>query len=234
MVCLYDLEAAKHLYMRMLEILHRKEDKLLTGWALSFLAYSMLEETEEAFAIANEGLSLFRELAHKPGIAQSLNIIGEIARFSGDDDRARRAYEECLTIAQQTGETRRIQLTFLNLSFLAQHEGDHVRAIHLARQGLKLACEMNNRLEIGRSLTTLAGSIGARGQPERGVRILSASEAAFGSMGAFHLPSDKREIDRIIATVNSQLNAEAANKARAEGRKMTLEQAVADALNENE
>src|SRR2546423_9787754 len=129
------------------------------AWALAFLGYTMLGEPQAAMPIVGESLALFRELNHQPGIAQALNIIGEIARFSGDDDRARRAYEECLAVAKQTGETGRIVYWCQNLTFISRHEGNAERARDLGRQGLRLARTMNNRLELAKALAALAGAI---------------------------------------------------------------------------
>jgi tetratricopeptide (TPR) repeat protein len=228
----HDLAAAIRLSQKSLDISRELGDKHGMAWSQIFLGYSMLGDTESALAIAEEGLALFRELDHKPGIAQALNAIGEVARFGGQDDRARRAYEECLTVAHQTGETRRIQLTLQNLAFLAQRAGDHAHALDLARRSLQLAQEMNNRLETSRCLAALTGSFAASGQPELAARLLGASEAAIGSMGAFHVPEDKPEFDRSIAAVRAELDQAAFETAWAEGRKLTLEQAVALALDE--
>jgi hypothetical protein len=49
-------------------------------------------------------------------------------------------------------------------------------------------------------------------------------------MGAFHQPTDKPEIDRAIAEVRAQLDDATFQAAWNEGREMTLEQAVDDAL----
>jgi len=46
----------------------------------------------------------------------------------------------------------------------------------------------------------------ALGQLQPAARLLGASEAAFEYMGAFHQPSDKPEIDRIIEVVRAQLD----------------------------
>src|SRR2546429_4525348 len=133
-----DLSTGKQMFLTMLDISRDLGDRQQMAWALAFLGYTMLGEPQAAMPIVGESLALFRELNHQPGIAQALNIIGEIARYSGDDDRARRAYEECLAISKQTGETRRIVYMCQNLTFIALHEGDAERARDLGRQGLQL------------------------------------------------------------------------------------------------
>ncbi len=77
-----------------------------------------------------------------------------------------------------------------------------------------------------------AGAIGALGQPQQAVRLLGASEIALERLGAFHQPNDKREIDGLIAAVRAQLDEVTFQAAWAEGRELTLEQAVAQVLAE--
>jgi predicted ATPase/DNA-binding CsgD family transcriptional regulator len=229
---LYDLDSGKPLFRRALDISRDLGDRLQMAWALALLGYTMLRERSAAMPIVEESLALFRELNHQPGIAQALNIIGEIARFSGDDGRARHAYEECLAVSQQTGETRRIVFMYNNLTFIALHEGEAGRARDLGRQGLQLARSMNNRLQLATVLALLAGAIGALGRPQQAARLLGASERALERLGAFHQPNDKREIDGMIAAVSAQLDEPTFQAALAQGRELTLEQAVAQALDE--
>jgi predicted ATPase/DNA-binding CsgD family transcriptional regulator len=229
---LYDLDTGKPLFRRALDISRDLGDRLQMAWALALLGYTMLRERSAAMPIVEESLALFRELNHQPGIAQALNIIGEIARFSGDDGRARHAYEECLAVSQQTGETRRIVFMYNNLTFIALHEGEAGRARDLGRQGLQLARAMNNRLQLATVLALLAGAIGALGRPQQAARLLGASERALERLGAFHQPNDKREIDGMIAAVSAQLDEPTFQAAWAQGRELTLEQAVAQALDE--
>ena len=220
------------MFLRMLDISRELGDRQQMAWALAFLGYTMLREPQTSLPLVEESLALFHELNHQPGIAQALNIIGEIARFSGDDDRARRAYEECLAVAKQTGETRRIVYLCQNLTFIALHEGDAERARDLGRQGLRLARTMNNRLELAKALAALAGAIGELGQAQRAARLLGASESALERFGAFHQLNDKPEIDAIITAVHARLDDAAFLAAWTEGRELTLEQAVAQALDE--
>jgi len=232
MAFLRDLDRGKLMFLRMLDISRELGDRQQMAWALAFLGYTMLREPQTSLSLVEESLALFHELNHQPGIAQALNIIGEIARFSGDDDRARRAYEECLAVAKQTGETRRIVYLCQNLTFIALHEGDAERARDLGRQGLRLARTMNNRLELAKALAALAGAIGELGQAQRAARLLGASESALERFGAFHQLNDKPEIDAIITAVHARLDDAAFLAAWTEGRELTLEQAVAQALDE--
>jgi predicted ATPase/DNA-binding CsgD family transcriptional regulator len=231
---LYELETARDYFERALRLFRELQDEFNTAWALIFLGYTMMTSNETAWATADEGLALFRRMNHKPGIAQALNILGEVARFNGDDSRARIAYEECLVIVHETGEARRMRFMLSNLSFIALHEGDYVRARELGEQALRLSLEMNNRLDTADVMAGLAGIIGIMGEPERAARLLGAYEAVMERMGAVAQPTNVPENDRSIAVVRAQLDEATFDSAWAAGRSMTLEQAAALALENSE
>jgi tetratricopeptide (TPR) repeat protein len=233
MAWMVDLDEATRLFVRALDVSRDLGDDLQAAWALAFQSYAMQREPETATPLAEASLALFREMDHQPGIAQALNIIGELARITGDDARAKRAYEECLAVCQRTGETLRTYYNLVNLAYVAQHEGEYERALNLVRQALQLTRDTQDTRDIASSLVTFAGSIAALGQLHRAARLLGASEAALERMGAFHQPTDKPEIDRIIAEVRVQLDDATFQTAWAEGREMSLEQAVANALEED-
>ena len=231
MAWMVDLDAATRLFVRALDVSRDLGDKPQVAWALAFQAYTMQHDLAAAMPIAEASLAVFREMNHQPGIAQALNIIGELARIGGDDARAKRAYEECLAVCQQTGEVLRTCYNYVNLAYIAQHEGDHERALGFVWQALQLSRD-TKEIDIASFLVTCAGSIAALGQHRRAARLLGASEVALERMGAYHQPTDKPEIDRIIAEVRAQLDDATFQTAWAEGREMTLEQAIENALKE--
>lgn len=230
-----DLDAGRRLIRWALDRSRELGDALQAAWALSFLGYTLLHEPDAALPLAEEGLAAFRALGHLPGIAQALNIIGEIARVNGDDARARQVYEECLAVCQRTGEAGRIHYMYGNLAFLAQHAGDAERAWQLAHQGLLLARDRQDRNDIADAIITMAGSLVAGGAPPQGTfrraaRLLGAAEAEHERMGTFLQPSNRPEYHRILAKVRGRLDDGLFQAAWAEGRDMTLEQALAYAL----
>ena len=89
---------------------------------------------------------------------------------------------------------------------------------------------MNNRVIIAMCLPVIAGPLARSGQPQRAAHVLGAAEAVLETIGALTQPIDKPEIERIIADVRAQLDAASFEAAWAEGRAMTLDQALADAL----
>lgn len=231
-----DLGLGRGLIRRALDCSRELGDALHTAWALTFLGYTMLHEPEAAMPLADEALAAFQALHQLPGIAQTLNIIGEIARVNGDYARAQQAYEECLAVCQQTGETGRICYMYSNLALLAQHLGEHERAMRLARVGLQLAVERQDSNDITDALITMAGSLVGTTPHHtrlcRAARLLGAAEAGLQRIGAFLQPSNTPEYHRIVAAVREHLDDATFDAVLAEGRRMTLKQAIADALEE--
>jgi predicted ATPase/DNA-binding CsgD family transcriptional regulator len=219
-----DIERAKQLFTRALEISRALKDRFHEAWAFTYMSITL--SGNDAFSAAEAGLSLFQELDYKPGIAQAFNIIGELARVAGKIDRARRAYRECQAVAVQTGDRRIRTVLLFNLASIAQYEGDHQSAIDLLRQSFEFCRDVNDTRGMAIVIQILAGSVAAIGEPERAAQLLGAAEVVLEHMGAITEPHDKPELERNIAAVRAQLDEAIFQSAWAEGRAMSLEQAV--------
>ena len=227
-----DLLGARDLLQQALEISHELDDKRQAAWALVLMGLTFLGDPDQANRLTEEGLALFRDLDDRSGMASAYNELGEIARVHGQDDQARRNYEAAVAVAEQAGNIRRKYSSLATLSFIAQHENDHMQAIALLRQKLAFAREMKNHHYMAMEIWMLAGSLGAVGEPERAARLLGAAETTLSRIGAHIETTDRPEYERINREVRTLLDEATFQAAWAEGRKMTLEQAVADALDE--
>jgi predicted ATPase/DNA-binding CsgD family transcriptional regulator len=210
-------------------------DKVNTAWALVFLGAHSLgspDEYRNSIALSAEGLALFRSLDHQPGMAQALNGLGEAARLDGDYERAAEAYEECLAISRAIGDKQREAIMLGNLGYIAQHRGDYERAEALSKAALALLWERQSAYLIAFALATLAGPVTAKGDPERAARLLGASAALFEALGTGPQPVDQPEIDQYIAALRTQLDGARFGAAWAEGRALSLDEAVSYALGE--
>lgn len=224
----------KQLLEQAVELSREVDDRLIFAWALIFLGGSSMgqrQEFQKAVSLAEEGLALFRELGHKPGMVQAFCCVGELTRTNGDDEKAELAFVEALALSRETGEKRHESMMLGNLGFIAAHRGDIEHAEQLFRESLITALELAiDRYIIVTGLVPLASAIAARGQPERAVRLYGAAEAMLELMGAGLQASDQAEYERNLAFVRQHLDEATFQACWNEGRSLSLEHAVAYAL----
>jgi non-specific serine/threonine protein kinase len=228
-----DLNQASFMFRQALEAAQKTGDKSQIAPAMAFLGYSLMEnDPDVAITLAEESLALARELDHRPTMVDALVAIGEISRFAGDDHRARISYKESLALAEQLGDLRGIHVNMTNRAFIAQHEGDYTHAADLHFQVLRFSREMHNRSDMAACLGNLCVAKAMIGPPEQVAKLFGAAEASMERLGTFIEPSDQPEIDHAIASLRAKLGDAAFNAAYAIGRKIPLDQAVAEALGE--
>jgi hypothetical protein len=117
-----------------------------------------------------------------------------------------------------------------NLSAVAYLEGDYERARQLSEQSLRLALELNNRLDIAEVLANLATIMVVTGQPENAVRLLGTWKAVLERMSAAPQAAIRAKMERTIPALRATLGDETFQALWDEGRALSLEQAVAIAL----
>ncbi len=228
----------KQLLQKAVQIARARTNPLNLAWALTFLGSASIgvpTEYEEGVAVTEEGLEIFRQIGHKPGMAQALNIIGEIARTYGNDERARVVYEECLRLVRETGEIRRESMILSNLGFNAMHQGDVDRAHRLFRQSFEKLLQLgyDKHLIVSNVLAQVL-TIAAKGDPERAARLIGGAEASLEEMGVGLQPGNQLEYERTLSLVRSQLDPATFEACWNEGRTMSIEQMVAHALQPEE
>jgi len=100
----------------------------------------------------------------------------------------------------------------------------------LLEESLMLFRELGSQWGIANALEELAKLAGVKGQRERAVRLLGAAESLREAIGApMYLP-ERSDYEQIVTELRSALGDEAFAVAWEEGRTMTLEQAIAYAL----
>ena len=181
--------------------------------------------------INDEALALGRGVGSPALVAQVLNIRGELTRVAGDDEEAREAYEEGLQISGDLGDEMYVSVFLSNLSYLADHRGDHEEARRLTHAGAAdllvagpAADGGVDRLPAGRAPSTRLG------RPELGAVLVGAGDEALRVLGARRHPGDVPEHDRVVAGLRGALGDERFEELRAEGAQLTLDQVLARVL----
>lgn len=193
---------------------------------LAALSIGKPDEYEGAITRAEEAVNILHTLDDRPGKAQGLNVIGELARIQGDDHKAEAVYQEALVLARETGDRLREQMMYENLGYIAMHAQDYVQAFRLFKRGLVLAGELKAPFWYYSTLGSLAAAVAALGEPVVGATLMSASQKLNREFGTALQPADQIEFDRFEAFVRSQLDDETFDRAWREGQALTLEQAL--------
>jgi predicted ATPase/DNA-binding CsgD family transcriptional regulator len=230
-----DYERGKRFNTKALSLSRELGDKDNIAWALFLLGVQCSgseDEIEEGSLLIEESLAMFRAQEDTLGIIWALNSLGEFARINGDYERAEKAYEECLPLCLEIGDKQREAFAIGNLSVVAVRQGDYELAEARIRKALTFLIDHRSKYPLAIGLAFLAGPIGAHGDPKRAGQLLGASAALLDAMGLGPERSDKAEIEHITEIVRKQLDEESFNSAWTKGQAMSLEQAVAFALEE--
>ncbi len=226
---LHEPELGKSLHQQSLALYREIGDQREVGWVLIQLAIHSvgnLDEYEEAITLCEEGLSILREVNDLGGVAQALNMIGELSRLYGDTKRAKEAYTECLEVAREIGDKLREGIQLINLAFLAHADDNFDQAENLVLQGMQIALAIDHLPLIIHFLSALALPLGGLGKLDRAAQLIGASEGIIEKHGIIHQPSDQPVYDESKAFVRKELGAEQFDAAYEQGRAMNLEEAI--------
>jgi predicted ATPase/DNA-binding SARP family transcriptional activator len=179
-----------------------------------------------------ESLALQRPYGDKERIAILLDNLGAVAWDRGDLVRARQLYEEGLALLRELNNKWNIPTCLNNLGGIAIDQHDYARGSVLFRESLLLLRDLGDKEAIAACLEGLGGVAGGHNQAERAVRLYGAAEQLRVTIGSARAPVARSRYERLIAVARAQLDEAAFTAAWAEGRMVTLGQAIADALNE--
>jgi tetratricopeptide (TPR) repeat protein len=194
-------EARSHL-AESLDLARQIDEKLGVGWALHWLGF--IAEIEEEYASARslyqQSLNIWQEIGYKLAHAYTTSCMGSVAASEGDRATACSLYKESLTIRRELGDRYGISVCIVGLGEVA----------------VGAAVETQQRQYNSWSSE----------QVENGVKLLAAAEAILSSIGAHLGVNERRVYDRGIAAARELLDEAAFARAWAQGRAMSVEQAI--------
>jgi tetratricopeptide (TPR) repeat protein len=196
---------------------------------LGALAY-LQNDYSTAHSLEEESLEIRRGVGDMHGVAVSLIHMGVNARDQGDYATARTRFEESLVIMRELGTRHGIVYSLCGLASVALDEGDYAAARPLLKEILPTLRERGDVWAISFQLDEWAGVAVGEGQPQRALRLAGAGAAMREANYVLIGPDYQAKLDRRIEPARTVLDESAQAAAWAEGRAMTLEEAVAYAL----
>jgi predicted ATPase/class 3 adenylate cyclase/Tfp pilus assembly protein PilF len=227
-----DYERAAALFEESLSLFRKAENRWGIGLSLHCLGDVTLGRGDygRAKALLEESLPLCREVGNTFMLAYVLHNLGTVAEKQGDYERATALFEEGLVRTRQVGNKYHIPNLQCSLANVSLRRGDYERAMTLYRQSLVLRKEIGDKPGLVQCLEGLAGVACAQGDYEKAAGLYGAAEALRETLAVHRAPSDQADHDQRVASVRAALRDANFKAAWAEGRAMTLEQAIEYAL----
>jgi non-specific serine/threonine protein kinase len=205
------------------------------AWALNILAEFARAEGDFVVArtILEKRLAVVARIGGKGALLGTLSELGEVAHNLGDHQTAKVRYAESLAVALEMGNRDAVNVVRSELAHLERRLGHYAEA-RANYAGTILAWQQSeNPGAVAHQLECFAYIARAQSQAHRAVRLLGAAEALREDAGSPMTPSERVEYDREVSLLRLHLAEPAIASAWAEGRTMTKEQAIAEALAED-
>lgn len=164
-----------------------------------------------------------QDVGSQRGVALGLINLGYIAWEQGQHAEARRHYRECLAIRREIGDRHGIAYVLNNLGDVALDLEENSEAQEYFSEALLIALEVQATPVALEALTGLARLLARQGEIERAVAWLTMTA---------HHPATIDEVrdkaTQLLERLTEQLPAPVAASAKARGRMLRLEQAMAE------
>ena len=185
---------------------------------------------EAAFTEELAGVLALKNLQSR---GTALKNLGDVAMAQGDPTGARAYYEQAVAQCRETGTfPADLASALAGLGRAAMALGEPTPAQASFRESLRLwqRPRRHDQPEIAGVLEDLARLAAARGQAERAFCLIGVATAIRDATGAPLTSDDRAKLDHDLEPAGAALGKERRAAAVAEGRAMSLAQAVAHAL----
>lgn len=230
-----DHRAAQAWFRECIALSRRIDDRVRLAVSLHSLGLSSLNSMDLQVAVEclQEALPFFTAIGNDMMISGIYTHLGTAALLAGEVDRAKAETERGLAVARGSGDPVSTYFALYNLAQVALAHRDFEAAAPLLLEGLALVRNVGNQARITYFLESLAMVEGQGAGLERAARLLGASAALrdAGEVATFNYLTPSRDLYReTVAEVRRRMGEGWYDQTVAEGRQLTLRQAVEFAL----
>jgi non-specific serine/threonine protein kinase len=226
-----DGTAAHRALQASLAIAEQLHDQWWQAWilhALGRVAY-FDNDARQARQHGQQSLVIAETLGDEWLRAWALHLLGLAAYIGHDYPSAEAYYAQALAIRRELGHLEGIVIVLILKGMIPHRGGDLPAALALYREALELARELNSAWFIRSALPHLA-SLAADSNPERAARLGGAVTGMSESSHTLPIPVTEALFNEGIQTARRRLGETAFAQAWADGRAMSLDAIIAEAL----
>lgn len=208
-------------------------DGYATGIALAARVWYHLtveHDPDQARLDEAESLRLLEDEEFSWGAFQSYFFPARGAMLRGEYEAARQRFAKALPQFERLGDLHRVNMIRSWLAHMQRYEGHYREAAAAYCETILLWQKLGQRGAIAHQLESFGFVSEALEQPERAARLFGAAEALREKIEMPMGPEERVEYDNEVAALRDRMDEKALTSAWAEGRKMTMEQAIAYAI----
>jgi len=225
-----DHERAGQLTEQALVLSRTLKDKQGVTWALALSGLVVFErDPVQATPLLEESVALARDLGDKWMIGFVLFQLADVPRSLGDYERATALYVESIDLCRQVGDKWRTAVGLLYMGVVSLRQREYSRAGVFFAESLPL-CRRGDLFVTFQCLEGLGCVASARGNYVRAARLFGAAELLRESLRSRRDREYQRDIAEHMNSAQTALGDTAFASAWAEGRALTLAQAIEYAL----
>jgi predicted ATPase/DNA-binding XRE family transcriptional regulator len=203
------------------------------AWALAALSLLTFQTRgpaaeKEVEAYVQESLSLVRD--NPLGNVFSKEFLARQAYVRGDIVTARKYADEVLAYYQEMGVTLRYTTVKSTMAHFLRKMGNFAEALPLYRETIVGYQDLGHRGAIAHQLECFAFIAKAQELGERAVKLFGAAEALREISNSLMTPQEQIEYDQQLAGLRAGMDEAVFTQLWAEGRAMTMDQAIAFAM----
>jgi tetratricopeptide (TPR) repeat protein len=188
------------------------------------------QDYESAQAYSEQAMALTEKGGYRWGYSMIIFGLGYMARSMGDYDQARSRFKTALPVFIKLGDKHRINMVQSELAHIEREKGHYQEAIPVYRETILEWQRLGHRAAIAHQLECFAFIAKAQEQIERALRLLGAAEALREKINIAMTPQEQVEYDREVADLKANMDEMEFASLWAEGRSLTMEQAIQLAL----
>jgi predicted ATPase/DNA-binding CsgD family transcriptional regulator len=191
-----------------------------------------LQDFRRAEGCLIDALAIQRRLGERTDVARTLGSLALVANGRGRPDRARAHLEESIALARQSGDQWGLGTSIGVLGEMALDAGDLAEAGLQLVLSLRILGGLSEGSGVAYRLEGLARLAAARSEADRALTLAAAAAVLRTQIGVAAVPHWQRRLDDALSRSRRLLPAQAAAAAEGRGARMTTEQAIAYALEE--
>ncbi|MFN8500067.1 MAG: helix-turn-helix domain-containing protein [Anaerolineae bacterium] len=207
-------------------------DRRGAAHSLHLLALNVTEQGDlaRAYALHQQTLPLFQAIGDERGETFSRNGLGLVAAAQGDYATARTHFEQSAAIRRRLGDKSFLAYSLGWLALVSVRLGDLAAARAALAEGVAIRGELGDEGGLAASCEAFGAIAAAEGRAHHAARLFGAAERVRERVGNSVPNTEMGEYRHNVAVARAQMTEDEFAAAWAEGRAMSLDEALADAV----